>query len=565
MTDAPLLLPMPRQLERMDSVGCAANEVPVERVADVHGPQSYRIEIGADGITITASTPAGFYYAKQTLAQLREQYPDHLPALHITDWPDFPARGVMLDISRDKVPTMQTLFALVDQLAAWKVNQLQLYTEHTFAYRDHRTVWAEASPMTAEEMRALDAYCRECFIELVPNQNSFGHMERWLWHAEYRDLAEAPDGFTLPWGEIRVPYPYSLNPTDPRSLQLIASMYAELLPNFTSRLFNVGMDETFDLGQGRSKDEVARLGSTTRVYLEFLKKVHALVTQHGRTMMFWGDIIVHQPELIPELPRPIIAMEWGYEATSPFDRDGALFAKAGIPFYVCPGTSSWCTIAGRTDNCVANLRNAAENGLKHGAIGFLNTDWGDHGHLQYLPVSFLGFAFGAAYSWCYDANRELSIEPVLNRHVFRDRAGVMGQVAIDLGNVYQHCGKIMGNCSVLFRILIGMNRRDPSEGLTRDDLLRATQAIDAAIAPIERTAMDRADAKLIQDEFRNAAAMLKLACRRGLALIECRSLAANEVAPVVEEHRRLWLARNREGGLRESVARLVSGTTRPTS
>ena len=138
----------------------------------------------------------------------------------------------------------------------------------------------------------------------------------------------------------------------------------ELLPHFTSRLFNVGCDETFDLGQGKSKASVERQGARRRVYLDFLLKIHALVQSHGRTMMFWGDIIMHQPELIAELPKDIIAMEWGYEATIPFDKDGALFAKAGVPFYVCPGTSSWCTIAGRTDNCLANLRNAAENGLE---------------------------------------------------------------------------------------------------------------------------------------------------------------------------------------------------------
>ena len=55
--------------------------------------------------------------------------------MKITDWPDYPQRGVMLDISRDKVPSMETLYQLIDLLASWKINQLQLYTEHTFAYR----------------------------------------------------------------------------------------------------------------------------------------------------------------------------------------------------------------------------------------------------------------------------------------------------------------------------------------------------------------------------------------------------------------------------------------------
>jgi hexosaminidase len=202
----------------------------------------------------------------------------------------------MLDISRDRVPTMARLYALVDQLAALKLNHLELYTEHTFAYANHREVWAQASPMTAAEIRELDAYCRARHVELVPNQNSFGHLQRWLKHPRYRDLAECPDGHEA-WGAWRA-YPFSLNPLDPRSLALLDELYAELLPNFTSRRFNVGCDETVDLGQGRSKEACATRGKG-RIYLDFLQQVHARVTQHGRTMHFWGDIILHHPGADP--------------------------------------------------------------------------------------------------------------------------------------------------------------------------------------------------------------------------------------------------------------------------
>ncbi len=218
-----------------------------------------------------------------------------LPALRISDWPDFPNRGVMLDISRDRVPTMQTLLELVDLLASWKINQLQLYTEHTFAYRNHPEVWADASPMTGEEILALDAYCRERFIELVPNQNSFGHMTRWLTHDRYRPLAEAPDGCDTRWGHYD--YPFSLCPIDPGSIELVRSIFDELLPHFTSRQFNVGCDETIDLGQVRSKEAVEKLGAG-RVYLDFLLKIYREVRARGRTMQFWGDIIMEHPELV---------------------------------------------------------------------------------------------------------------------------------------------------------------------------------------------------------------------------------------------------------------------------
>lgn len=522
-------------------------------------PEGYRITIGRQTIAIVAHDPAGAFYAAQTLAQLLRVCPDGVPCADIEDWPDLPARGIMLDISRDKVPTMKTLRRLVDLMASMKLNQLQLYTEHTFAYRQHAEVWAEASPMTGEEILDLDAYCHERFVELVPNQNSFGHMERWLKHPRYAPLAEAPNGCDLPWGG-RIEHAFSLCPSDPGSVTLIDGLFDELLPHFTSTLFNVGCDETFDLGQGRSKAE-CETRTTERVYLDFLLKIHSMVRAHGRTMMFWGDIIMHQPELIPELPKDAIALEWGYEADHPFDRDGGIFHDAGVPFYVCPGTSTWNTIGGRTENAIGNLLNAAENGSKHGAIGYLITDWGDNGHHQHLPISYLGYAVGAAFSWSAQANRGIDAASALSSHVFQDRAGTMGKVAYDLGEVYKTIGKRVSNASCIVHIL--MAKKDDAaklEGVTPDALRATITTIDAAIAPIDSTRMAVADADLIVREFRNAAGLLRLGCRLGLHRLgkgdDTDDALRAERDRLLGEYRDLWLARNRVGGLRESADRL---------
>ena len=151
----------------------------------LHQALGYRLAIRSNGIEITASTPAGAFYGACTLRQILRQVDGAIPCLAITDWPDLAGRGIMLDISRDKVPTMETLYRLVDLMAEWKLNVLQLYTEHTFADLAHPIVWQDASPVTGEQIMELDGYCRAKFIELVPNQNSFGHMERWLKHDRY--------------------------------------------------------------------------------------------------------------------------------------------------------------------------------------------------------------------------------------------------------------------------------------------------------------------------------------------------------------------------------------------
>jgi hypothetical protein len=522
-------------------------------------PQGYRLEIRPEGVVITGHDPAGAFYGAQTFAQVVRQSGGSLACGTIEDWPDFPVRGYMQDVSRDKVPTMATLRALVDALAALKVNQLQLYTEHTFAYRNHREVWAEASPITGREVLELDAYCRERFIELVPNQNSFGHMERWLRHPKYEPLAEKPDGFMFPWG-ARHEGGFSLNPLDPRSLELVEGLYDELLPHFSSKQFNVGCDETFDLGLGKSRDECDRRGKE-RVYLEFLNKIDAAVARRGRTMQFWGDIVLHKPEVIPELPKDVIALNWGYDWDHPFEKETKAFADAGVPFYVCPGTSSWLSIGGKTDNAITNLKAAAEHGLGNGAMGYLNTDWGDHGHLQYWPVSWLGMAAGAAYSWAYEANRDLDVATALSAHVFRDAAGVMGQVAFDLGNVYQAVKTPMSMSTRLFWCLVGDAERKPLfERVTAEEWDDSARRVRDAIAPLSGARMNRPDAATVVDEFRNAAAMLAHGARRGKWLLnpdaETAAELGEDMSRIVGEHRRLWLRRNRVGGLQDSTRRL---------
>ncbi|MGC9396785.1 MAG: glycoside hydrolase family 20 zincin-like fold domain-containing protein [Anaerolineae bacterium] len=523
-------------------------------------PQGYRLTITPEGIQVYAHDAAGIFYAVCTLAQLvRQAAGRELPCLDIRDWPDFPARGVMLDVSRDKVPTMETLYALVDRLASWKVNQLQLYIEHTFAYHDHRVVWQYASPFTGEEILALDAYCRERFIELVPNQNSFGHMKPWLIHERYAHLAETHGTIKTPWGSYTIQGPFGLAPENPGSIALIRSIYDELLPYFTSRQINVGCDETIDLGQGESKAICEERG-TGQVYLDFLMKIYRDVSRRGYKMQFWGDIITHYPDLVPQLPSDVIALEWGYEFDHPFDANGAQFAAAGVPFYVCPGTASWNSIAGRTDNALGNLLNAAENGLKHGAIGYLNTDWGDRGHWQYLPMSYLGFGVGAAYAWCLEANRALDVPAAISRFAFDDPTGVMGTIAYDLGNIYQipHVPRIH-NSSVLFHLLQGMVADEERfQNVTAEDFEKTLERIDTILSSLSDVQMHRPDADIIKREFASAGRLLRHACRRALQLLGQETDTAAmlvDLEEAIAEHKALWLARNRPGGLEDSLAR----------
>ncbi|MBU6409490.1 MAG: beta-N-acetylhexosaminidase [Verrucomicrobia bacterium] len=399
----------------------------------------YSLVISKTGVEISCSEPAGRRAALATLRQLPRQFGRRLPCLEIKDWPDFARRGVMLDISRGRVPKLKTLTELADHLADFKINELQLYTEHTFAYRRYKAVRRGWGALTAKEIQRLDAHCRAAGIDLVPNQNSFGHLRHFLEQPRLSKLAEVSAPYEEPGGKF-VRRPSTLAPGHPGAMKFLRGLYDELLPNFSSRLFNVGCDEPWDLGRGRSKI-LCREKGAGRVYLDFLEKIHREVSRRGKTMMFWGDIILKHPKLIPKLAgnRPgLIALNWGYEAAHPFERQAAQFAKSKIPFYVCPGTSSWQTLIGRHDNALANLRRAARAGQKHGAAGFLVTDWGDGGHPQPLAVSWPMLAAGVALAWNERGLDSAALISALGRDVFGNVE--IARAAYHLGFIHRKLG-----------------------------------------------------------------------------------------------------------------------------
>ncbi len=537
--------------------------------------EAYVLEIAAGGVEIRSSGERGLFYGVCTLGQLlalgRGAGGVRLPLLRIEDHPSFARRGVMLDISRDKVPTLATTLALVDLLASLKINELQLYMEHTFAYAGHEKVWEKASPFHGAEIAELDRYCRERHVDLVPNQNSFGHMQRWLAFEPYRsDLAEAPNGFEHDWNPTREPY--GLCPTEPKSLAFLNGLYDELLPHFSSRTFNVGLDETFDLGLGRSKQACEERG-TERVYLDFLQAIYGTVARRGFAMQFWGDIIIKRPELIPELPKDAIAMEWGYEFDHPFAENVGKFAAAGLRFYVCPGTSTWNSIAGRTENALINIASAVKHGAAHGALGVLNTDWGDNGHLQPLCASYIGFFAGAAMSWKAEdaqAPLELPVAEWLETFVYEDDARRLGKVTRDLGNAYREMGCRPHNASALFYFVAGRPGQPiqlpGTEARHFDATLEYLSGLDAELTAAEPV---NEEARRSQAELRWACDLLKVACRIGKARFAIgldepvsklargvREDLAAELAPVIERHKILWLARNRPGGLVDSAGQM---------
>ena len=549
------LLPRPRSLQLGEGIALAREPAVLTDAA--LPAQGYRLAIDRQGVTLAAADEAGAFYGQATYAQLLRLHGERVPVVTIEDWPDLPVRGVMLDVSRDKVPTMATLKALVSRLASWKLNHLQLYTEHTFAYSGHEVVWRDADPFTTEEILELDAWCRQHHVELAANQNCLGHMERWLRHEVYRPLAISPDGWVDRRGRQRPPT--TIDPGKPGALDLVLDLLGQLVPLFASPRVNVGLDEPWELPPERHDDYVAHIAA-----------VRAASVLDGREMLMWGDIVAQDPGMERRLPDGVTICEWGYEASHPFDERAATLAAAGRPFWVCPGTSSWNTLVGRTTNMVENCRSAASSAVAHGAEGYLVTDWGDNGHLQYLPVSEPGFAWAAAMSWCGASNSETELAAALGAHVFDDPTGRLGAALLALGDAHRGVEPQLPNMSILALPLYSPSVRMGegwTEGITDTDLENVEAVITDAMQDVAASRSRRRDAGLVRDELMASAELLLLLCRDARARLAAggsledvpervRRRLSEETSALASRHIELWRARNRNGGLVDSARRL---------
>ena len=519
--------------------------------------EGYQLELKPTGpIGIAASDDAGFFYGMQTASQLLA-VPKQVPCCRIADRPSLKERGYMLDVSRDKIPTMDTLKKMIRSLALLRYNSLQLYMEHTFAFAAHERVWAGFTPFTPEDIMELDAFCREYFIELVPNLNSFGHLGRWLRHEPYKEMAECDPPYISK--STGIPMQDVLQPCR-KSLEFMDSLYAEFLPNFTSRKFNIGCDETVELGKGKSA-ALCRKKGVTRVYLDFLKQLAAKASARGFQVEFWGDIIMHEPELIKELPKKITALEWGYEAGHPFERDTLLFRKSGVDFLVCPGTSAWNAILGRTANMIENITSAVRHGSRNGARGILMTDWGDFGHHQYYPVSWPGIAMGGGAAWNAAADTRTKLPYGISLAFAPGNEGIrLAEFLLEAGTVNDDFSSKPANSTPFGRVmnLYQIQMKSQNSYLLNIKKGDAAKALDHTRKLQEQlTAAPFAGFPLENAELQNA---LDMACgaliflRRAVGGSWDRAEWLDLMRHVSARHETLWLARNRSGGLSDSMA-----------
>jgi hypothetical protein len=349
-------------------------------------PEGYVLLTTKDGAAVVAASGAGLFYGAQTLKQLirTDGAAPRVQLAVIRDWPAMRYRGFHDDLSRGPVPTLEFQKKELRTFAAYKINVYSPYFEHTLAYDANPLISPPGGAMSHDDVRALVAYARRYHIDVIPEQEAFGHLHHVLKYDLYSPLGEADHGHVLA-------------PDDPGSLPLIKSWFAEIDSLFPSKFVHLGADETFELGLGRTKDRVQQNGLGP-VYIDFLKQIESALRYTGKRFLFWGDIAQGSPDLVKSLPKDMLAVGWGYGSNPRAETLLRPFINAGIETWVAPGVNGWNRVFPNNDVTLKNIQAMARDGQRLGATGLLNTSWADDGE-AILNQQWYGILFGAAASW----------------------------------------------------------------------------------------------------------------------------------------------------------------------
>jgi hypothetical protein len=349
-------------------------------------PEGYVLAIEPHQALVVGATASGVFYGVQTLKQLLPLAGARavLPTGTVRDWPAMQYRGIDDDLSRGPFPTLEFQKHQIRVFASYKANIYSPYFEHTLLYPNQPLAAPPGSSMSPADVAELVRYASQYHITVIPEQEAFGHLHHVLKFDLYQDLAETPHGHVLAPGQ-------------PGTLPLIKDWFTQIAAEFPSPFIHIGADETFDLGLGRTREEVKAKGYGP-VYVDFLKQIHDELAPLHRRLLFWGDIGGDDPKAVPGLPKDMIAIPWNYWDTKGFDKMIEPFAKAGIETWVAPGDANWSEVFPVAKTAFGNIQGFVRDGQRLGSTGSLTTVWNDDGE-GLFNLDWYTVLFGPVAAW----------------------------------------------------------------------------------------------------------------------------------------------------------------------
>jgi hexosaminidase len=294
-----------------------ARDIRFVRAAKPSGPESYQLDVTANGVTVAAASREGAIWGTQTLRQLLPVAFDSAPgarpaewrvsAVHIADSARFGWRGVMIDAGRHFMP-VAVIEKQLDVMSRYKLNRLHWHLTEDQGWRIEikkypllTTVGAwrtEADGSryggfyTQTEIRHVVDYARKRGITVVPEIEMPGHSVAAL--ASYPNLGCTGEALEVPttWGVYADVY----CPGKETTFTFLQNVLDEVLTLFPSREIHIGGDEVpkdrwraCESCQALMKRE--KLATEDELQRWFVDRMAKYLESKGRRLVGWNEIM----------------------------------------------------------------------------------------------------------------------------------------------------------------------------------------------------------------------------------------------------------------------------------
>jgi hexosaminidase len=291
---------------------------------------------------------------------------------------NFAVKGYHVDL-RIQVMKMPALKAFVQKLHYNGINTLILEWEATYPFKKYPLI-ANQYAYTAAEIKSFMRFCDSLKLDVIPLQQSFGHVEYILRNYRFANLREDQRDFS------------QVCPSEEEGNRaLFTEIFTELAATHKSKYFHIGGDETYLLGHcEKCKKKVAEKG-LSKLYIDHIRMLCDIVKKLGKVPVLWADIALKHPEDIKLLPKETIFIDWNYGWD--MNRFGNLdnLLKSGYEIWGAPsirsaGDNYFLTLWQEHFN---NLHNFVPASRKLGYKGMVLTSWSTTGIFN--PIFNSGF------------------------------------------------------------------------------------------------------------------------------------------------------------------------------
>lgn len=303
---------------------------------------------------------------------------------------NFETFGVMIDMSRNAVMSMDGLKRFLPLLKQMGYNCVMLYTEDTYEVDGEPYFGYMRGRYSKDEMKEIDAFARELGMTMIPCMQTLAHLNA-----------------TLRWGQVPVDCNDILLTDDERTYELIDHMFATLSECFASRKIHIGMDEAHMLGRGKHLD-IHGYETVNAIMKRHLARVLQIAEKYGYEAMIWSDMYFRPwnngkysipkcempREIVESVPDSVIPVYWDYYRTNEQAYSDMIenHQQLSDKTWFAGGAWSWYGMIPYNRFTIQSMLPALDACKKHGIKHVFMTMWGDDGaecsHFSQLPSLF---------------------------------------------------------------------------------------------------------------------------------------------------------------------------------